>query len=135
MNETFAARWWKFKLEKAAFEEHLMEVAGEGFDLSDLRADSYDTSIEIDDVPPSARLNEAAQRLLAEAGFSRAYLNHTDGWQTHYVWPTEFKPVTGWGRRRREDGGFDITYWPDDWTTTVGKDWLSSGFIKIVKRP
>ena len=45
-----------------------------------------------------ARLTEAQQKIIYDAGFSIAYVNHTNGWETHYNWKRteEFKPHDGW---------------------------------------
>jgi len=108
------------------FEDDLYE-AGAEFEKSGY--DSYDNSVELYDVPPDHRLPEAAQKIIHAAGFSIAYVNHTDGWETHYsvdpakpfavkeVWRVSYP-------RKRDDGTKDIWVekrpqsWPADWNVT-----------------
>lgn len=115
------------------FESKLVDA---GFDFGSIRGDDYDNSIEFDDVPPDQRMSDGAQRIVYEAGFSKAYVNHTDKWETHYTFDRSkpFASSRGW-RRLERPGGFDISYWPEGWgDPETGKcaEWLRSGYMKIV---
>ena len=50
--------------------------------------DPYDCSLELYDVPSDYRLTAAVQRVIHEARFTNAFVNHVDKWETHYA----FKP-------------------------------------------
>ena len=107
-------------------------------EFAGVRGDSYDISVELDGVDPAARLNEAQQHFIWDSGFLSAYVNHSDGWETHYSWKgAEFVPVEGW-RRRRTAKGFEISQWPKGWgdpATGRNSDWLKSGYIVISETP
>lgn len=57
--------------------------------------DSYDNSIEFYEVTDDFRINEAAQRIIFEAGFSRCWTNHHDGSEWYYSWGEEFRYTEG----------------------------------------
>lgn len=64
--------------------------------------DTYDCSVDLYGVNDDVRLTDEQQRVIRGAGFAKAYVNHKDGWETHYSWDwrdTEFKPARGWRRR------------------------------------
>lgn len=127
-----------------------MVEAGFG-DYCRVGGDDYDNSIEFYDVAPDARMGEAAQRLVVEAGFGKAYVNHKDGWETHYTWKhgEPFKAVRGWRRRWVADpnaktnrgighvdsGYYEISYWPESWNKPTPEEWLVSGYMRIVPDP
>lgn len=77
------------------FEGELAEVWGDQW--SGLHGDRYDNSLELHDVVNEARLDRAAQKIIHDAGFSRIYLNHKDGWETHYFWDS----ATEWFKESR----------------------------------
>jgi hypothetical protein len=123
-----------------------MAEAGFG-DYVSIGGDSYDVSIEFYSVAPDARMNEAAQLVVFDAGFGMAHVNHTDGWETHYRWGKEFKKARGWRRRYVKDpratttrviagdpdpGYYEISYWPEGWSR---KEWLESGYMRIHPDP
>lgn len=100
---------------------------------TDISGDVYDCSIEFHKVENDERLSEEQQKFVFDAGFSIAYLNHENGWQTHYHWGAEFRPLKGW-RRLRTDKGFTINYWPEGWgdqKTGLCANWLTSGYMTI----
>lgn len=110
--------------------------------------DHYDNSLELYDVPVDHRLNEAQQRLISEAGFSKVYVNHVDGWETHYSWDwrIKWKPARGWRRRYVKDataktnrgdgpGYFEISYWPEGWCHPDFSDDIKRGYMRIVPDP
>lgn len=129
------------------FEGALCEAGFGAFNR--VSGDYYDNSLEIYEVAPDARMGEAAQRVVFDAGFRTAYVNHKDGWETHYTWDHSkpFAPVRGWRRRYVKDpnasttnvivgepnpGYYEISYWPDCWDN---KSWLDSGYMRIVPDP
>src|SRR5512139_1487891 len=76
--------------------EELLEQAGTKF--SGIGWDHYDNSIEIYNVPTDHRLTDKAQEAVYNAGFSKAYVNHTDKWETHYSFDRSkpFVAAKGW---------------------------------------
>jgi len=125
----FARSWWDHQSRASAFEDHLHCAADEGFDFSGTRTDDYDSSVEIDGVPPDARLNEAQQKLLSECGFIAAFVNHTDEVETHY----NLREVSaGWRRKTKSTGtGFVISYWPEGWGEALRDKWIPSGYMTV----
>ncbi len=65
------------------FEDALCEG---GLNFNGIGWDDYDCSLEIYEVPDDMRLSESLQRFIFESGFIRAYVNHSDAWETHYSW-------------------------------------------------
>lgn len=143
----FATAMFQYHDAECSFAEQICD-AGFG-DYNRIGGDHYDNSIEFYQVDDSARMNEAAQRVVYDAGFSKAFVNHKDGWETHYSWSQrdEFKPSRGWRRRYVNDpnatttnviagepkpGYYEISYWPDGWSH---KEWLDSGYMRIVPDP
>ena len=125
---TFAGQAFKFSARKCDFEEllseHVNEYDGIGWDY-------YDESLEIYKVGDSVRLSETAQKFISESGFSKVYLDHIDGWRTHYSWGEVFTAHRGW-RRKRTESGFEINYWPEAWTSSRALACLDTGYYKIV---
>lgn len=107
----FAEEWWALNRRHDIFEDHLLCAGDEGFDFGRTWTDDYDSSVEIGEVPPAARLNEAQQRLLADCGFLIAFVNHSDGTETHYN--LREVPTQGW-RRKRTETGFVVSSWPEN---------------------
>jgi hypothetical protein len=155
MEERFAEQWWKFRNAKYDWEDRLGHMLsadyGKEWDFDDISTDEYDCSLEIQKVSPHVRLSEAVQRLIWEAGFGRVYVNHSDGWQTHYNWSQDKPPpARGWRRRYVSDpaasttnviagepnpGYYEISYWPEGWSGPGTKDWLATGYMRIVPDP
>jgi hypothetical protein len=133
-------------LAKSEFEDALSAAGFE--DYGSIGWDEYDNSIEFYKVRDDVRLNEAIQRIVFDAGFSVAFVNHKNGWETHYNWRSgDFKISRGWRRRYVRDvaakttnviagepdpGYFEISYWPEGWTH---KEWLDTGYMRIVPDP
>lgn len=129
--------------------ENELEVllADAGVKFERLGWDFYDCSVELHGVPPDDRLSSDVQRIVRDAGFMTAYVNHNDGWETHYTWKgAEFAPVRGWRRHMvHEDQpgpsgviGFKvmrISYWPDTWNGTRLEKDRADGRIVIVPDP
>src|SRR4051812_20351831 len=124
----FAERMFAYHRDEMNFTDALCD-AGFG-DFNRISGDYYDCSIEFKQVANEAAMPEAAQRLCHAAGFCKAYVNHKDGWETHYSWnPAQpFQPSKGWRRRYVEDpeatttnviagepnpGYWEISYWPE----------------------
>lgn len=86
-----------FDGDKAAslLENRLLEA---GLDFDRIRWDSYDGSLELDNVANEVRLSEAQQKLIHDSGFGKVYVNHQDKWETHYILGSkgEFKAIEGW---------------------------------------
>lgn len=120
-----------------------MVNAGFG-DYTRTGGDDYDNSIEFYEVGNDARMGEVAQRVVFDAGFSKAYVNHKDGWQTHYTWKgTDFAPVRGWRRyieHNKEPGPsgviefsiMKISFWPESWNGSRLEEDRDAGRIIIV---
>ena len=131
-SSTISARLYDGSRAEAEMEEQLDEA---GAVYERIGWDYYDNSIELYDVPADHRLPEDAQRAIHAAGFSTAYVNHTDKWDTHYRFaPNEpFKPSDGWrvsyGHKRDDGGGPILVEKPvDSWPS----DWLKTGYVKVV---
>lgn len=87
--------------------------------------DYYDDSLEIHGVPPEYRLSDEARKAIAAEQFSTVYVNHTDGWETHYSLTDISRE--GWRvsyPHKRGDGTKPILVekhvpgWPQDWFDT-----------------
>lgn len=91
MIRDFANLAFEFSHVQFAFEDELCEL----IDYDKIGWDEYDHSIEIYGVPEDASLTEAAQQFIFDNGFIRCWLNHKDGWETHYAWRKIFKSHTG----------------------------------------
>lgn len=125
----FARAMFDLEIWQCDFEELLAEAGFEDYDT--IGHDHYDSSIEFYKVGNDARLSDKAQQIIHEAGFAKAYVNHHDGWETHYKWGEPFAAYVGW-RRRRTENGFEVSYWPEGWTK---REWLETGYITIVPEP
>lgn len=148
MFEHFNAQW-EYNDAKTKFMAALAALGLKEF--TGIRGDDYDCSIELDGVGNDVRLTEDQQRVFFEAKFARAYINHKDGWETHYSWGAEFKPARGWRRRWVNDpnvnttrsvglapgpdnaGYYEISAWPDGWKGH--ESWLDTGYMRIVPDP
>ena len=146
----FAEKMFEYHRNEMNFTDALCD-AGFG-EFHHISGDDYDCSIEFKLVANDARMSEAAQRLCHAAGFSKAYVNHKDGWETHYNWNLSqpFTPSRGWRRRYVTDptasttnqigaddpahrGYYEISDWPEGWNKALG--WLQSGYMRIVPDP
>lgn len=101
----FADMMFAYHDAESAFSDAMCE-AGFG-DWVSCHGDAYDTSIEFDGVGNDARLTDEQQRLVFEAGFIRAWLNHHDGSETYYSWANgrEFLPAPGSRTKEPKHGG------------------------------
>lgn len=130
MGESFSDLAFRFSDAQAKFEDALMHA---GLTFERIGWDWYDNSLEIYDVPPEERLSEAAQKVIFDAGFSIAFVNHTDKWETHYTWRGDFKGRPGWRVRYGHkmtptQEGIEVESAPPSWP----KEWFKSGYAKIV---
>lgn len=116
--------------QKLVLEDALDET---GMEFERMSFDDYDRSVEFYDVKNDHRLNEKASKIILDAGFNIAFLNHKDKWETHYNKGSEFKK--GWRvsypHKRGEEGGSilleeDVEGWP--------KDWTKSGYVKVINK-
>ena len=125
------------------------ELIGDGLleagldDWDSIGGDDYDNSIELYGIGNDVRLPKAAvEFLLEKCGFSKIYVNHKDGWETHY----SSIDGPGWRRRYVSDpeakttnvivgepnpGYFEVSYMPDGFP----KAWLESGYMRVVPDP
>jgi len=95
-NKDFAELAFMYRRELCKFDDNILEITGWD-DYGNFGFDCYDMSIEIYEVPNDYILSEEAQKFIYDSGFLRCYVNHLDGWETHYVWRSEeFHPVEGW---------------------------------------
>jgi len=146
----FAEKMFAYHRAEMNFTDALCEA--EFGEFNRVSGDYYDGSLEIYEVSADARLNEAAQRVIFDAGFRKVYVNHKDGWETHYNYDLSkpFKASRGWRRRYVSEpeatttnviagdpnpGYFEISYWPEGWTGDRTKEWLSSGYMRVVPDP
>lgn len=97
--------------------------------------DDYDGSVELHDVPADHRLPIEVQKVIHAAGFIKAYVNHADKWETHYVFKPneEFVESKGWRvsyphKRGEDHEGIWVEQIVDGWP----KDWFETGYC-IVK--
>jgi hypothetical protein len=127
----FAGKAFAFLVEQSEFEDALSELLGEQNEYEKIGWDYYDSSLEIYGLTDACRLSDEAQRFISGQGFVKVYLNHLNGWETHYTWNLPFEAVSGWRRKRTQDG-FEINYWPKAWNTPVALEWLKTGYMKIV---
>lgn len=142
----FADEWWAFLSTKSRWEDGFDDLLAEGEDYDRLGTDDYDCSLEIRGAANDWRLSEAQQAYLFGAGFHKIYVNHSDGWETHYS-ASPVLPVRGWRRRYVPDrtatttnviagepnpGYYEISYWPSGWDQPGTKDWLATGYMRIV---
>jgi hypothetical protein len=144
--------YYQFNNAEIVFDSDLEDAGFKRPMYSKFWMDDYDNSVEFGKVENDFRMGEALQRFIFKHGFSRAYVNHQDGWETFYTWKgKEFELSRGWRRRYVTDpsaattrqvgtpsdpehrGYYEISYWPDGWDK--GQDWLKTGYMRIVPDP
>lgn len=148
----FAQKWWGFLYVKAKWERGFHELLADGQRYERLGTDDYDSSLEIIGAANDWRLTEAQQRYLAEAGFAIVYVNHKDGWETHYRFFGKDRPIPARGWRRRyvsdptgpgdriivgepDPGYWEISYWPEGWDSERMQEDRKRGYYRIVPDP
>lgn len=109
-------------------------LSNAGVEFERLGWDSYDCSVEIYGVAPEFRLSDEVQRQIYEAGFAKAYVNHTDKWETHYSFTRskKFRPVKGWRvsyPHKRGEGEKGI--WVEEVIEGWPKEWFDSGYAQV----
>lgn len=103
--------------------------------------DDYDGSIELHGVDPSWRMPADLQRRLYDEGFIKAYVNHTDYWETHYSFGTTngFEAKRGWRvsyPSKRPNGGQILVEeivpgWPSDWFKRPWWKWWLKPYVGV----
>lgn len=95
--------------------------------------DSYDCSVGIHGVPADYRMPPDVQQALRNHGFSKAYVNHVDKWETHYDFRND--DFNGWRvsypRNRGEEGGI----WVEKIVPTWPPVWFENGYVQIKEPP
>lgn len=114
-----------FQRAECEFENSLFdEEDGKGLeDYSTMSFDSYDYSIEFNDVPDDERLSDRQQEIIFNEGFLKCYLNHKNNWETHYTWNYPFEPVEGWRiryMRKSEKNYHEVEKIPESWPSDMG---------------
>lgn len=138
---TLAQQWFDVMEIESRIEDGILDAGLEDFDK--IGGDWYDNSIEIYGVENDTRLNEATKRfLLEECGFSKVYVNHKDGRETHYSSVNE----PGWRRFWVKDesskhdrvivgepdpGHWEVSRFPEGWPQA----WLDNGYVVVVPDP
>jgi hypothetical protein len=124
-DETLAQKIWDGREAEGKLEMKFCEYLEADFEFG---YDSYDSSIEIYNVPKDFRLTEEAQKFFFDNGFSIIYVNHEDGWETHY----HKGGTNGWRVNYHNEMKGDSRYieveksvksWP--------KNWEESGFVRV----
>lgn len=98
--------------------------------------DDYDNSVKLYGVPSGFRLSEEQQRLVYDAGYSVAYVNHVDDWETHYRYDRRepFRAKTGWRvSYPHERGGNQKGIWVEDDVEGWPRQWFETGYVLIKK--
>lgn len=92
--DKYAQRLFKVTLQLGLLEEALYRSCDEVFKdcWSDFGYDYYDESLEIYGINNDTRLTEAEALKLLDLGFGIIYVNHKDGFETHY----SRSNLTGW---------------------------------------
>ena len=88
MITNFAESAFAFSELQEKFEERLSGLAGNGEESGDFNRigwDDYDKSLEIYEASPNFKLSPESRDFIFSNGFSKVYVNHTDGWETHYA--------------------------------------------------
>jgi hypothetical protein len=104
-------------------------------EFTSLGWDYYDVSLEMYGVPNNYRLSEHDQSIIHEMGFANVYVNHLDGWETHYSWTKVFKVNNGWRVKYRNKENPPVNQillenkaesWPDKW--------YDADYVKIIDK-
>lgn len=112
--------------------EDALYAAGAKFET--MGWDDYDCSLELYGVPSECRLSIEAQSAVHAAGFCKAYVNHKDKWETHYIFnPREpFKESKGWRvsyPHKRGEGEKGI--WVEEVIDGWPKEWFETGYAAV----
>lgn len=134
----FADKMFEYLPLKDEFETELLKHV---VNFERIGWDDYDNSLEIYNVPDDVRLKKEGLEFIYGCGFTRIYVNHKDGWQTHYhTLSTKSISTRGWRRKEvpetpERSRHFLISYWPESWSDPRCQNWLESGFMVIVPDP
>jgi hypothetical protein len=129
MGKTFADIYHEYRQAESDFEDKLLSLGVP--DWSTIGADDYDSSIELYEVPNDVTLTIEVLQFLSENGFDRCYLNHKNGWQTHYS--DMPKNPKGWRVKyiRGDRGTKEILV--EEFLPNWPKHWFDLGYVKIVE--
>lgn len=156
----FADTIWAFEDAQYDFKSDLARAGFEnGVHYQKIGWDNYDCSIEFYKVNDDVRLTPDQQCIMYEAGFCSVFINHKDGWETHYSWTVpdmdaikvagHYIPKRGWRRRYVSDptanttnviagesnpGYYEINFWPEGWGPKCD-DWRKTGYMRVVPDP
>ena len=127
--KSLAQKIWDGQTARIILEDQFMNLNPELPDI-DFSFDEYDSSVEIDGLPDEFRLNKDSWRMFKEADFTVIYLNHKNGWETHYHTK---KYMNGWRVHYcRENGqaqSIEVEEFPKSWP----EEWLKTGYVQIKK--
>lgn len=120
---------------QSSLEDRLYDA---GIEFEKTGFDQYDESLELYGVSADCRLSVEAQRIIHAAGFSIAFLNHTDKWETHYHFKPEAEFVESKGWRvsyphKRGEGEQGI--WVETNVPSWPREWFETGYAQIKSPP
>lgn len=136
---SLAERLFKSEAKRPRAQDELeRRLASASIPFKSIGWDYYDGSLELHGVPAEYRLPIDAQRVIHEAGFVKAYVNHEDRWETHYT----FHPREPF---KKESKGWRVSYphkrgenekgiWVEEFIENWPKEWFDTGYC-IVKTP
>lgn len=143
-------QWCALEHLQMTFEDKLGDLMSDDIHYRSLSLNSYHGSLIFTDASNDWRVNLEQQTLIKEHGFSKIELRHLDNWITFYDLKEVPLPARGWRRRYVSDpaaktdriiegdpdpGYYEISFWPTDWTRPSTKDWLKTGYMRIVPDP
>lgn len=126
----FAETAFAFTDAEREFEHDLTDI--QDFNYGSLGWDYYDTSLEFISVANDVELTKEALKYLEDNGFYKVYVNHKNGWETHYQLHGDDKNRVGYRTKNNtKNGGEDILVEkvPDG----IPASYLETGYFKIVK--
>lgn len=118
----------------AAQDELETMLVDAGVPFKRLGWDHYDCSLELHGVPPDYRLSMEIQKAIHAAGFIKAYVNHTDKWETHYTLRSDgpFEGVKGWRVSYPHNRGPDEEgIWVEEVVLSWPKKWFDSAYALV----
>ncbi len=119
--------------DKAAKEEAERLLKDHGVPFASIGWDYYDESLEVHGVEPAWRMSGDARKALAAEGFATVYVNHTDGWETHYSLSNVSRP--GWRvsypNKGRREGEHSAAIWVEARVDGWPAQWFDTGYVVI----
>lgn len=126
--ENFAKLCWSYHDALDAWEDGFCDLfTDDEEDYQDVTFDSYNGTLRFSGATNDWRLTTEQQAYLINTGFVICEIVHRDGYHSFYDLEKD-KTVRCW-RRLTTKAGFEVNYWPDDWTNT---EWLETGYVVIV---